>query len=188
MERADVTVVSGLPRSGTSLLMRMLEAGGLPPFVDGARPADAHNPHGYYEHTAIKSIRTDPAGLTEARGRAVKVVAPLVTSLPADLRFDVVFSVRDVAAVARSQEVMAQALTGRAGEPVATWIAPLEAAMQASLDWLARQPNVRLLTVDFEAVVDDPAGAAARIADFLGRSLDLRRMAAMVDPALPRHR
>ena len=77
-----VIVVSGPPRSGTSLLMQMLEAGGVEPLRDDTRPADAGNPRGYYEFEAVKRLRHDHEWLQGAEGKLVKIVTPLLSMLP----------------------------------------------------------------------------------------------------------
>ena len=86
-----ITIVSGLPRSGTSMMMRILEAGGMPVLVDAARPADVDNPNGYYEFEPAKSIREDASWLTQAEGRAVKMVYKLLYDLPPDRAYHVLF-------------------------------------------------------------------------------------------------
>lgn len=105
---AAVVVVSGLPRSGTSLLMNMLAAGGLPVLTDGVRAADADNPHGYFELERVKNLEhdADKAWLRDARGRGVKVISHLLKELPADNYYKVLFSVRDLGEVVASQNTM----------------------------------------------------------------------------------
>ncbi|HEX8384792.1 MAG TPA: hypothetical protein VF576_01340, partial [Rubricoccaceae bacterium] len=89
LDGLDVTVVTGLPRSGTSLVMQMLAAGGLAPATDDARAADASNPRGYYEHERVRSLApgADAGWMADADGRALKVVAPLVPHLPPGPRY-----------------------------------------------------------------------------------------------------
>ena len=76
------TVVTGLPRSGTSMMMKMLEAGGVPPLCDGERTADSDNPNGYYEFEPVKNTKNDPSWLRDAPGKAVKMVYSLLYDLP----------------------------------------------------------------------------------------------------------
>jgi hypothetical protein len=103
----DIVVVSGLPRSGTSMMMQMLEAGGLPILTDGERVADADNPRGYYEYAPAKRLMTDRTWLPAADGKAVKIVAQLLPYLPpAPHRFRVIFMKRDLGEVLASQQVM----------------------------------------------------------------------------------
>ena len=94
MDRDVVTIVSGLPRSGTSMMMKMLEAGGIELLIDRVRVADADNPKGYYEFERVKQIETDQAWLPEAQGKAVKMISALLRHLPADCRYRIIFMER----------------------------------------------------------------------------------------------
>ena len=106
MVRDFVTIVSGLPRSGTSMAMQMISAGGIAPLTDALRTADADNPRGYYELERVKALRTDKSWLDEARGKVVKVIHMLVPELPDDRAYRVVFLDRDVREVVKSQSTM----------------------------------------------------------------------------------
>lgn len=185
-----VTVVSGLPRSGTSMLMNMLAAGGMPVLADDARAADADNPRGYFELERVKGLAddTDRRWLREARGKAVKVISHLLKELPPENFYQVVFALRDLGEVVRSQNTM----LARRGEPN-----PVDDAKALELYrrhlvnvklLLRTRPNFAVLEVPYAEAVADPAGVAARIARFLGGGLDAARMAAAVDPALYRNR
>jgi hypothetical protein len=182
-------VVTGLPRSGTSMAMRMLAAGGLPIVADGARPADAGNPHGYFEDLRVKRLREDAAWLASCGGRAVKIVLPLLPHVPRELCCDVIAVRRPIAEVLASQRELL-ALAGVPSEPgddavLASAFARCEA--QAIRWWSGRQA-VRVLEVEYAGVVCDPTAASRRIAGFLERGLDAAAMAAAVDPSLHRHR
>lgn len=186
MPESPYVVVSGLPRSGTSLLMQMLAAGGLPPLCDGLRTPDAENPRGYLEWEPIKRIAERPELLDAARGRAVKVISALLRSLPADRRYRVVFALRSIAEVQASQRAM---LRARGREP-ADDVSELDLA--AHLDdvraWLGRQRHIETCYVDYRRLVDEPHASARRIRAFLGRQLDVEAMVAAVDSTLYRHR
>src|ERR1700726_4979370 len=104
--RSYVTVVSGMPRSGTSLLMRMLVAGGLPALTDGHRPADHHNPRGYFEDVRARKLAHDSSWIEEARGKAVKIIYRLLPNLPPHLDYRVLFMERDLEEVFDSQQDM----------------------------------------------------------------------------------
>ncbi len=184
-----ITVVSGLPRAGTSMMMQMLEAGGLPALTDAARGADEDNLRGYYELEAVKRTKQDSSWVQGALGKTVKVIYLLLKDLPADYEYRLVFMRRNVDEVVRSQ----QAMLARRGEKGAEIPASQMAAMfQRELDrfdqWLARQPGFQVLDVEYRAVIDDPQGQARRICGFLGQPLDIDAMAAAVDPALYRQR
>ena len=174
--RDFVTVVSGLPRSGTSLVMQMLGAGGLSLLVDGSRAADEHNPRGYFEYAPVRSIERDASFVKQAIGRAVKVVHPLVRHLPSDLTYRVVWLRRSVAGMAASQAAM----LGEA-PPEAVL---LSRALRRLETWCEVTPHVEALRVSFDDLLRDPTPRAAAIARFLGGGLDLGAMAGVVDPRL----
>ncbi len=189
MDREVITVVSGLPRSGTSMMMKMLEAGGVEPLTDNIRKADEDNPRGYYEFERVKQIEHDKAWLENAYGKAVKMISALLKHLPSQYHYKVIFMQRDVAEVLASQKQMLI----RRGEPankaddqkMAAIFRRHLAQVQA---WLDKQPNVAVLYVDYGHTVREPLAQAQKIADFLGASLDVTAMAAAVDSALYRQR
>lgn len=184
-----VVVVSGLPRSGTSMLMRMLAAGGLPPLSDGDRPADASNPHGYFEYAPVKRAREDASWLPLAQGRAVKIVSFLAPFLPPDPPCRVIHMRRPLDEVLASQAAM---LRRKGIAAVEEDEAPLRAACAraesaAAAYWAAR-PATDVLWLPHGAVIAEPAWAARQLAGYLGGGLDCAAMAAAVDPALHRER
>lgn len=182
-----VAIVSGLPRSGTSMMMRMLDRGGLPVLTDRRRAADDDNPHGYYEFEAVKELPGNRAWLPQARGKAVKVIYKLVHELPPDEHYRLIFLRRSLREVIASQEAM----LARSGQGPGD-IAPgtLEAMFQAEIvaftRWLEGQRNFEVLYVDHADVLAAPGREAERIAGFLGCALDIPAMAAAVDPSLHR--
>lgn len=184
-----VIVVSGLPRSGTSVMMQMVVAGGLEPLSDGTRTADEDNPRGYLELEAVKRTRQDPSWLDRAGGKVVKVIHLLLRDLPPDHRYQVIFMRRDVKEVVKSQRVML-ARSGRQGANLTDekLAAIFEGQVRETESWLARQPNFRLLTVEHRDTIERPAGVARAVNEFLGGGLDEAAMAAVVDPALYRQR
>lgn len=188
-DQAPLLLVSGLPRSGTSLMMQMLARGGLPPMTDGQRAADASNPEGYFEWEDIKQLARDPTLLARAAGLAVKVVSPLLAHLPAGYRYKIIFMTRPAAEVARSQEKMRARLDGHA--PASAAMEPLLAQHQReTLAVLRAHPAIELLTVDYPALVTDPATESARVAAFLGAALlpTAAAMPAAVRPELRHER
>lgn len=188
-DEEPIIVVSGLPRSGTSLVMQMLEAAEVPLLVDDARAPDESNPRGYYELAAVKRIREETGFLDGAGGRAVKIVAPLLRWLPPDRRYRVILLARDVEAVLRSQSAM----LARQGSPVPQGSGralrtAFEHSYRSASAWLAAAPGVAVLELEHAALIEAPAVAASRILDFLERPSPerMRAMAARVDPALRR--
>ncbi len=165
-------LVSGLPRSGTSLMMQMLARGGVPPMTDGHRAADSHNPEGYFEWDEIKNLPRDPALIQRAAGHALKVVSPLLPHLPASHRYKIIFMLRPPAEIARSQHKMRENLSAAAPAPDAAAMQPLLAQhADAMLTALRAAPNVELLIVDYPALIADPVAGCARVATFLGAEL-----------------
>jgi len=189
-ERTFVTVVSGLPRSGTSLMMKMIEAGGIPVLTDGLRRADEDNPRGYYEFERVKQLpRGDVQWVPEARGKAVKVISALLEHLPPGDEYRVVFMRRRMEEVLASQRQMLV----RRGEAAD---ATTDAAMTALFDkhlhrieaWFAGQPNVRRLDVDYALLMTEPGPRIEALRHFLGPDLDAGAMAAVIDAGLYRQR
>lgn len=189
MEAGEIVVVSGLPRSGTSMMMAILEAGGIPVLTDGVRRADEDNPRGYYEFERVKQLKDDPGWLPTARGRAVKMVSALLPDLPAEHSYRVVLMERRLSEVLSSQRAMLERLgkpadpgvDGRQGELFERHLASLRA-------WMASQPNFALLSVDYNELVAHPGPGIAVVDDFLGGGLDREAMAAVVDRGLYRQR
>ncbi len=188
-QRDFITIVSGLPRSGTSMMMRMLEAGGMPAFVDHKRQPDADNPHGYYEFEPVKQLKQSSVWLSNALGAAVKVIYLLLYDLPSDYRYRLIFMRRNLEEVIASQEGMLRRMGRADTSPDVGDMAQLfEINLKQVDQWLPEQDNFELLNMQYDEVIASPAVAAQQIADFLGGGLDQAAMAAVVDPALYRHR
>ncbi|MGH9035702.1 MAG: sulfotransferase [Acidimicrobiia bacterium] len=188
-EGPEVAVVAGLPRCGTSMMMRMLEAGGVPVLADGVRRPDEDNPHGYYEFERVKQLKDDKAWLAEARGRVVKMVSALLPELPADHRYRVVFMERDMTEMLASQRAMLERL-GETDDarPPEDQVAAFERHVTSLLAWLGRQPNFALLRVSYNDVLRAPAAQIDRVNRFFGGVLDVAAMAGVVDHTLYRQR
>lgn len=184
-----VTIVSGLPRSGTSLMMQMLHAGGLPVLSDGLRTADENNLRGYFEYEPVKRLRTDRSWLPQARGHAVKIIHLLLRDLLLDgsLRYRIVFMQRPMTEVLASQRAMLQR-EGKAGADPAILKKAFEGQLLQLDAWLAAQAHVDVLRVPYHQVVSEPLAVAVAVNGFLGLSLDTAAMASAVDPALHRQR
>ncbi len=180
-----ITVVSGLPRSGTSMMMQMLEAGGLAPFTNAQRAADASNPRGYYEHERVKGLGRDNAWLDEAEGHVVKVIAQLLRHLPDGHDYRVVFMERDLDEVLGSQTAMLGRL-GRGAANPAVLRPVFERQLKEAKAWLDAHPRAEVRYVAHRTAVDDPAATAAALSAFLGGVLDVNAAAAAVDPSLHR--
>jgi hypothetical protein len=188
-DQEAIVVVSGLPRSGTSMMMKMLEAGGVPVLTDRVRTADEDNPKGYYEFERVKQIEHDQAWLPDAQGKVVKMIAALLKHLPDEYQYKVIFMRRHIDEVLASQRQMLV----RRGEPTDTVpdekMAELFGKHVERVEaWLDAQPNMDVLYVHYSDVLADPGGQAERLNRFLDGVLDAEAMAQVVDPDLYRQR
>jgi Sulfotransferase domain len=184
-----ITIVSGLPRSGTSLMMQMLDAGGLPVLSDGERKADTDNPKGYLEWERIKQLPKDPSLIAEAEGKVVKVISQLILSLPVGHDYRIVFMQRPLPEVLKSQDEM---LRRRGNSDSITETSAIEEAFQRHLievnKWLAGQPNTQVSRVHYHRVLREPKAVAEEVAAFLNVPLDIEAMVRQVDGSLYRNR
>jgi hypothetical protein len=179
-----ITVVSGLPRSGTSMMMSMLAAGGMPVLTDSLRAADEDNPNGYFELERVKQLAKDSSWLAEARGKVVKIVSPLLKHLPAEYPYKIIFMHRKMEEILASQRQMLI----RRGEPTDTVSDQKMAEMfrKHLLDveaWLGKQPNMSVCCVDYSQALQDPGRQVEIINEFLGGKLNVREMPSQ--PAVP---
>ncbi len=185
-----VIIVSGLPRSGTSMMMKMLEQGGLTIMTDQIREADEDNPKGYYEFERVKQLdKGDQSWLADAQGKVVKVISALLEHLPPGFQYRVIFMERQIGEVLASQRKMLV----RRGEPtdqvddqeMARLFAKHLAKTRA---WLASQPNFAVLYVDYNQMLADPLPFVRQVNQFLDNSLDETAMVHAVDPTLYRNK
>ena len=185
-----IVVVSGLPRSGTSMAMRMLAAGGMTIVTDGIRAADEDNPNGYFEDERVKALAKTPdkSWVAETRGKALKVVSLLLQHLPATEQYRVVFLHRPLPEVLASQAKMLARRNQPSNASDAEMTRVFEGHLKKVRELLSSSPRFALLELHHAAVIKDPRGEAARIRDFLGLPLDVGKMAAAVDPKLHRNR
>lgn len=185
--RDYVTIVTGMPRSGTSLAMQMLRAGGMPLLTDERRPPDAHNPRGYFEYEPVKRLAADSSWVKSARGQAVKIIYRLLRHLPAGVTYKVLFLERDLVEVFESQQEMLRSKNDPAVlQDRQRILSALAGEMVNAKTWLAQQANIEVLAVPYAEVIHHPLERSREIARFLG-GLDESAMAAAVDPALHRH-
>jgi hypothetical protein len=184
-----ITIVSGLPRSGTSLMMQMLVAGGMPPLSDGERRADTDNPRGYLEWERIKTLPNDPSCIAEGEGKVVKVISRLLLSLPAGHEYKIIFMQRPLPEVLASQDQM---LRRRGNYKEATDPAAISAAFEKHLRevyaWLEGKSYVQAIHVQYHEVLSKPKEVAQQLAQFLEITLDIEAMIEQVDASLYRNR
>jgi tetratricopeptide (TPR) repeat protein len=184
-----ITVVSGLPRSGTSMMMQLLAAGGVEPLTDGKRAADADNPLGYFEFEKALELAKDSSWISQARGKAVKIVAQLLPCLPPGEHYHVVFMHRNLTEILASQKTMLER-QGRTGAALAEGqlMSTYQAQVRRVRDHLSRCSQVRLLVVDYAALLADPEAGIAQVAEFLDQPFNVKAAKAAVRPDLRRQK
>jgi len=184
-----ITVVTGLPRSGTSLMMQMLAAGGLCLLTDGKRAPDADNPRGYFEWERIQQLPQDPALIAFGEEKAVKVTSPLLAWLPVGRQYRILLMRRPIEEVFASQTVMIRRLGTSGGalgpEPL---MRAMEDHLRLVMAGMERRPDCRIHLVAYHALLAEPRRESEAIRDFLEVDLDVAAMAAQVDPSLYRQR
>ena len=185
--RDYVTVVAGVPRSGTSVAMQMLAAGGLEVLTDAVRQADADNPRGYLEFEPVKQTKEDPSWVRGAVGKAVKMVYRLLYDLPAGYEYRVVFTKRKLEESVASQRRMMERSGREVKDDDARMVELFRRGVQKCEGWLAGRANFRVLFVDYNLLVADPRPYAEQISAFLD-GLDVESMVGAVDPSLYRNR
>jgi len=184
-----VTIVSGLPRTGTSLMMKMLEAGGMEVVVDNIRKADEDNPGGYYEFEKVKEIKEDKSWLEQAGGKVFKMVSMLLYDLPADFTYKVVFMEREMGEMLASQRKMLERKGQDTGaENDAENKRLYEKHLTEIKDWLKGRANINVLYINYNETMADPHKSADAVNGFLGGGLDVGRMAGVLDKSLYRNK
>ena len=188
MAAGCVCVVSGLPRSGTSLAMGLLQAGGMPIFSDEIRQADLDNPNGYFEYAGAGGLQSDNAWVYDSVGKAVKVISPLLRYLPSDLQYLIVFMRRNVREISLSQEQMLR----RRGHPIGKNSGQIEEIMRAHIDqvetWLSEQRNMSVCYMDYKWVVGNSVAASRKLVKFVQLQGDPAEMAEVVNKSLYRQK
>lgn len=189
MQTEPVIIVSGLPRSGTSMMMSMLVAGGVEAMTDSIRTADEDNPKGYFEMEKVKELEKNNLWLSDAAGKAVKIISALLKHLPPAYHYKIIFMRREMKEILASQRQMLI----RRGEATDTISDERMSEMFRKHlgeveSWLAKQPNIEVVYVNYKQALDDPFHAIEALNDFLGGQLDTAAMAAVVDKTLHRQR
>lgn len=184
-----IIVVSGLPRSGTSMMMKMLTEGGIPAVIDSLREADEDNPNGYFEIQQVKALKDgEKQWVYDARGKLIKVISYLLEFLPEDISYDIIFMEREIHEILASQKKMLE----RRNEVSAISDAEMEAQYREHLKavkyWLPRRPNMRVLYVKYNEMVNSPETLVPAIVNFLELPLNVEAMASVPNPSLYRNR
>ncbi len=185
-----IVVVSGLPRSGTSLMMMMLDAAGIPPMQDYVRTADDDNPKGYYEYERVKKMpEGDTAWVKDARGKSVKVITALLEHLPSKFKYNVIVMRREMDEILASQKKM---LERRGEDPDKVSDAEMADLFNKHFEkviaWVKKQKHLRYIEVSYNDLLEDPEQEIEKVNQFLGGHLDTAAMLAMIDPKLYRQR
>jgi hypothetical protein len=184
-----IIVVSGLPRSGTSMMMKMLEEGGIPILTDAIRGADNDNPNGYYEFELVKKL---PDGqnqwLADANYRAVKIISALLEHLPASYRYKIIFMEREPREILASQQKMLANRNEKSEIGDAEMQEQFQKHLAAIKYWLARQPNMDVMYVDYNKMIAKPENYCQAIADFIAIPIDVSKMLAVPNERLYRNR
>ena len=184
-----VTVVSGLPRSGTSMMMQMLAAGGVTIMTDHQRVADEDNAEGYYELEAVKRTRHDDGWLRDAPGKAVKVIYRLLEDLPTTYQYRILFMLRPLGQVVASQLRMLERRGTQGADVSADQLEKIFAReIERVQSWLATQDNCDWISVQYTEVLADAPRESERICQFLALPLDAAAMAARVNRQLHHQR
>ena len=185
-----ITIVSGVPRSGTSMMMRMLEAGGISPLTDRERTADDDNPNGYYELEAVKQTANDDSWLTDAPGLSVKMIYSLLRDLPTDgsYKYKVLFMRRDLDEVLASQRRMLDRSGLETTVPDSQMKMLFERQLNAFDNWVVDQPSFELLDVNYNGLLYQSSVWLNRISMFLDGYVDTTAMQSIIDPNLYRNR
>jgi hypothetical protein len=180
-----VIIVSGLPRSGTSMMMQMLRAGGLEILGDEKRAADESNPKGYLEYEPVKQLMKDNSWLADAKGKVVKIVAPLLPHIRNDINYQIIFMARPLSQVTTSQKNMLKRLN-RSGANISD--RQLASTFMKQIKnvtlMLENYPNVSAITVNYNNAIDRPDTVANQVNEFLNGRLDQQKMSAVVDSKL----
>ncbi|MGA1873005.1 MAG: sulfotransferase [Thermoplasmatota archaeon] len=189
MDDDIVYIVSGLPRSGTSLMMRMLEEGGMTPLSDNIREADIDNPRGYYEFERVKKLPQDTGWLPEAKGKVVKVLAELIKHLPDGYHYKIIFMMRDIDEIIASQKKM---LMRRGEDPDAVPDDEMRELLRTYLRnlkiFVRKHPNMDVCYISYNDLMRDPDLSIEEVSEFLIDDLDLDSMRTAIDMRLYRNR
>jgi len=177
-----IYIVSGLPRTGTSMMMRILHTGGMHALTDNIREADSDNPNGYFELEKVKKIKEDASWIDEAEGKVFKMVSMLLLDLPTDRDYKIIFMRRNIDEILASQARMLQNMGNAQPQPPDEKMGELFALHLQQVDrYLEGQPRMQVLHCPHREVIQSPHEQARRIADFLDLDLDVAAMAGVVD-------
>jgi hypothetical protein len=184
---SDIFIISGLPRSGTSLAMQLVQAAGIVPFTDESRPADTHNQKGYFESSKVLTLPRDSSWLWEAEGKAVKVISALLRFLPSGYRYKIIFMERSIDEVVSSQRRMLEGLgkTG-AGIPAAQLAAIFHKELDTLKTWLDSRNDFDVLRISYNRLMHAPMAVLPQLLHFVNSNVKPEELIRVIDPELYR--
>ena len=184
-----ITIVSGLPRSGTSMIMRMLEAGGMEVVTDNIRKADVDNPRGYYEFERVKKLKEDSSWLGDTKGKVFKMVSMLLYDLPKDQNYRVIFMKRNMDEMVSSQRKMLERQKPEQADVDYKKMATLyEKHLRDIKPWLETQENIDVIYISYNDLIENPLENLTHLNRFLDNRLEVDSMLKMLDKSLYRNR
>lgn len=189
MKITDIIVVTGLPRSGTSLTMQILQAAGIEIFTDNKRRPDISNPKGYFEHELVKKIQSDSSWMKDVKGKAIKIVSPLLAYLPVNYNYKIIFVERDLLEIIQSQEKMISELDSE-DEKLKPEILKriFNKNVERTKKWINSQSNMKCLNVSYFDIVNNFEEEIFRIEKFLNVKINKEKTKLIIDKKLYRSR
>jgi hypothetical protein len=185
----NVIIVSGLPRSGTSMMMRMLEAGGLVVVTDNVRLPDKDNPNGYYEYEKVKKMKDDATWLGIAKGKVIKIVSMSLPYLPPNYNYKIILMQRHTKEILASQRRMLDRLERTDNNLSDSELEKLYYKhIKQTEQWLTKQKNIDFIMISYNELLEKPYGLSEVVNKFLCQRLDIEKMAQVVDVSLYRQR
>jgi hypothetical protein len=172
------------------MMMAMLEAGGIPLLTDGERVADGDNPKGYFEFERVKKLADgDIDWISDAKGKAVKVISYLLMKLPNTYNYRVIFIHRMIDEILASQRKM---LINRGEDPDKISEGELKDVLLKHLEivdtWITDQPNIERLDIDYNRLIENPKDDIRKVLHFLDMDIDAEILMQIIDPQLYRQR
>jgi hypothetical protein len=188
-KKEPIIVVSGLPRSGTSMMMKMLAEGGVSIVTDELRTADTDNPNGYFELETVKQMSAgNVTWLADAGGKAVKVISSLLEYLPAQYSYRIIFMEREIQEILASQKKMLERRKEASAIDDAQMAEQFRKHLSIVKPWLARQPNMEVLYISYNALISNPEPFCRRVIEFTCAPLQLEQMLKVPNGELYRNR
>jgi hypothetical protein len=175
----EIIIVSGLPRSGTSMMMQILQAGGIRVVYDSQREADSHNPQGYFELERVKKLQQDNSWIIEYKGMAIKVLYHLLQYLPQSADYKIIFLQRKLDSIISSQDKMLQSY----GKPLQNReqiYRILSQEQESVVQWLDNKKNMDVLYLNYQSIRDNPQENSSQIEDFLNKKMDIQKMSRVI--------